>query len=102
MDNTEILGHLLEIEKEAAALVNDAQAEADRRIAEYEKKARSVYDESYRHNAQKLELEFQNNKERVKEQYKIEIENYRNELFGLKKNMDGFSALFNKILSGEG
>ena len=102
MENDEALGHLLKIEAEAAALVNDAQAEADRRIAESEKQNRAVYEERYQTEIERLETEFQKEKEKVKEQYQKELEAYREELSGLGTDMDHFSALFNELLAGEG
>jgi F0F1-type ATP synthase membrane subunit b/b' len=102
MDNDKALSHLLKIEAEAAALVNDAQVEADRRIAESEKQNRAVYEERYRLEAEKLEAELQKEKEKLKEQYQKELEAYREELSGLSAGMDRFSALFNKLLAGEG
>jgi predicted component of viral defense system (DUF524 family) len=102
MENDEALEHLLKIEAEAAALVNGAQAEADRRIAESEKQNRAVYEERYRIELEKLETEFQKEKEKVKEQYQKELEAFREELSGLSTNMDRFSVFFNKLLAGEG
>ena len=102
MDHGEILKSLLSIEKEAAALVNDAQAEAVRRIAENENKNRSLYDEKFLKHAEKLESEFLAKKEQVSRQYKNEIEDYNKELSGIKTDIAGFSVLFNKLISGDG
>ena len=102
MENDGALEHLLKIEAEAAALVNSAQAEADRRIAESEKQNRAVYEERYQKETEKLETAFQEEKEKVKEHYQKELEAYREELSGLSANMDGFSALLNELLAGEG
>ena len=102
MENDEALGHLLKIEAEAADLVNGAQAEADRRIAESEKQNRAVYEERYQIEIEKLEAELQKEKKTVKEQYQKELEAYREKLSGLGTNMDRFSALFNELLAGEG
>ena len=101
MNNDELIGHLLKIEKEAAALVNDAQAEADRRIAESEKHNRDEFDKIYHLHAEKLENEYVKNKEKLKEEYKKEIEAYRNELYAIDINIDGFSAIINNLLTGE-
>jgi len=102
MENDEALEHLLKIEAEAAALVNGAQAEADRRVAESEKQNRAVYEERYRTELEKQETEFQKEKVKIKEQYQKELEAFREELSGLGTNMDRFSAFFNKLLAGEG
>jgi F0F1-type ATP synthase membrane subunit b/b' len=95
------LGHLLEIESEAASLVNDAQAEADRRIAEGEKRNRAAYEERYRAEAEKLEGEFQKDKEKVKNQYQKELEAYREKISALAVDQDRFSAFMNGLFAGE-
>jgi vacuolar-type H+-ATPase subunit H len=95
------LGHLLQIEAEAVALVNDAQAEADRRIAEAEKQNRVAYDERYRAEAEKLEAEYQKEKDTVKDLYNKEIEAYSEKLSAITTNVDRFSALLNELLAGE-
>ena len=45
MDDQELLQHLLDLDNKAAALVSDAQTEADRRITEGEKQNHARYDE---------------------------------------------------------
>jgi vacuolar-type H+-ATPase subunit H len=55
MDDEDIVGHLLKIESEAAALVLDAQAEADRRLAEAEKRSRAAYEQQYQNGLALLE-----------------------------------------------
>jgi vacuolar-type H+-ATPase subunit H len=58
MDNNEVLDHLLKIEAEAAALVDEAQAEADTRITEAEKQNRAAYDKRFIEENQRLEKSF--------------------------------------------
>ena len=101
MDNDETLGHLLKIEAKAASLVNEAQAEADQRIAESEKKNRALYEERFRLQAEMLEAKFNKEKEKVREQYHRALEDYYGEISCIKTNMDGFSARFNEFLAGE-
>jgi vacuolar-type H+-ATPase subunit H len=101
MDNNEVLGHLLKIESEAAKLVNEAQAEADRRIKEAEKYNRAVYEEQYRRECERLECEFNKSKELAREQYRKELELYKEEISSIHVDIDGFSALLDKIVIGE-
>jgi vacuolar-type H+-ATPase subunit H len=98
MENKNTLDHLLQIEAKAAALVNDAQAEADTRIHESEEKNRAAYEERFRAEAQSLEASLRNEKERIREQYNKAIEDYRKEVSGVSINADGFSALLNDYL----
>jgi vacuolar-type H+-ATPase subunit H len=102
MDNDKALEHLLKIEAKAAALVNDAQAEADRRIAENEKKNRELYEQRFSIEAQAKETALRKEKDRLKKQYQKELDDYRQEISGIKTDVDRFSTLFSEIYSGEG
>ena len=102
MDNENTLNHLLKIEAEAAALVNGAQAEADRRIHENEAKNRNAYEEHFKIEAEKRETSLINEKDRLKEQYQKTLDEYKEEIAKVNVNVDGFTSLFNKFLAGEG
>ena len=102
MDNDEVLGHLLQIESEAAALVNDAQTEADRRIAEAEKQNRASYEEHYQTELKRLENEFQKYKEQIRRQYHEEIDAYREKISSINVDTKTFSALLDRLIEGEG
>jgi len=102
MENENTLDHLFKIEAEAAALVNDAQAEADRRIHENEEKMRASYEERFRTEAQARETNLKIGKEKLKEQYQNAIEEYRKEISSINVNIESFTALFNKYTAGEG
>ncbi|MDR2259009.1 MAG: hypothetical protein LBE14_07665, partial [Treponema sp.] len=69
----ELLTHLLKIEAEAAALVNEAQAEADRRAGEGEKTNRARYEEQYGRAAAALEAAYVRDIEGAKAAYTKEL-----------------------------
>ena len=102
MDNDEVLGHLLKIESDAAALVNDAQTEADRRIAEAEKQNRASYEERYHAELKRLENEFQKCRELVQQQYQEEIDTYREEVSSVNVDVNAFSVLLDRLVAEEG
>jgi vacuolar-type H+-ATPase subunit H len=102
MDNEDALGHLLKVEAEAASLVSDAIAEADKRIAEAEKNNRAKYEEKYHMELEKFESEFNLEKERIKDQYQKAMEAHNQLLSGMSTDMKRFSLLFNEHFSGEG
>jgi len=101
MDNDEVLGHLLKIEAEAAALVNETQAEADRRVLEAEKQNHAAYEERYRREGEKLENEFQALKEKIRQQYQTELESYSNKITSLPVDVNRFSALLDRLVTEE-
>ena len=101
MDNNEVLGHLLKIESEAGVLVDDAQAEADKRVAEAEKQNRTAYEERYREESERLEGEFLASKERARRRYREELETYQEQISSMNVDTGRFSALLDKFIAGE-
>ncbi|MDR0878803.1 MAG: hypothetical protein LBN21_12185 [Treponema sp.] len=101
-DNDGVLAHLLKVESEAAALVDDAQAEADRRITDGEKQNRAAYDERYGREAAEEEADYQKEIESVKNQYKKELEAYKEKLNAINADTGRFEALMEELLAKGG
>jgi hypothetical protein len=93
-----ILAHLLQIESEAAALVDDAQAEADRRLSEGEKRNRQRYDDGYSREVAELDIRFEGELRAVKEDYQKQLELYREGLNRMAVNKENFSGLVESLL----
>ena len=102
MENENTLDHLLKIEAKAAALVNDAQTEADRRIHENEEKSRAAHEERFRTEAQLRESRLKKEKDRLREQYQTALEKYREEISGVNADVRRFSDLFNEFIARQG
>jgi regulator of protease activity HflC (stomatin/prohibitin superfamily) len=96
-----ILRHLLGVESEAAVLVDDAQAEADRRVAEGEKESRSRYDEGHSREAERLDGDYAKAVLEIKEDYRKQLEAYREGLADTPVRQDAFSALIERLLFEE-
>ncbi|MDR0450724.1 MAG: hypothetical protein LBH26_05625 [Treponema sp.] len=94
-----VLGHLLKIEAEASALVDDAQAETDRRVAEAEKQNRARYEEEYSRRAAELDAAYSGEIDQVRTDYRNQIEKYRKSLEAITTDQGGFSALLDKFLA---
>jgi vacuolar-type H+-ATPase subunit H len=101
MENKNTLDHLLKIEAEAAALVNDAQTEADRRIRENEEKNRAAHEERFKVEVKAREEALTKEEEEFRKQYRDALEKYRGEISGVNVDVPRFSALFNEFLAGE-
>ena len=101
MEDTDILQHLLEVENQAAALVDDAQAEADRRIKEAEEQNRLAYDEAYQKLTADLEAEHQKSVEAAKTEYDRSLDEYRRSLDTMPREEGAFSALAFSLLVKE-
>ena len=92
------LEHLLNIESQAAALVIEAQAEADRRVRENGDKNHKVYDERYKAEIKSQEESLADEKNKINMQYQKELEAYRENILQLKIDQKSFSDLLNEYL----
>ncbi|MCL2270101.1 MAG: hypothetical protein FWC24_02030 [Treponema sp.] len=99
MDNDEILGHLLKIEAEASALVDDAQAEADRRILEAERQNHAAFGERYQREAERLENEFNAIKENARQRYQAELEAYKEKVSSIPVDVNRFCVLLDRLVT---
>jgi hypothetical protein len=97
----DILRHLLEIEARAAALVDDAQAEADKRIKASEERNRERYEEEYRRRVEQLEVDYKEKIGAAKAEYKTKLDAYRKSLDAMPLHLDDFSCLAEKLLFGD-
>lgn len=95
-----VLQHLLEVESKAAVLVDDAQAEADKRIKGAEEENRAAYEESYRFLVEKLDAEYREKIAGVKAGYNADLEAYRSSLDATPLRQAEFSALAARLLFG--
>ena len=102
MDNNEVLDRLLKIESEAAALIDDAQVEADNRVTEAEKQNRASFDKRFHEENERLEKDFLQAKELAREQFKKEVETYKEKISSVNVNNDRFSNLLDSLVLGEG
>jgi len=98
MDEQDVLQHLLDLENRAATLVNDAQAEADRRLAEGEKENRAHYDEVYSAEVAELEASYNQNLAAVKKDYSSQLDTYLEGIKSISLDKAAFSSLAEKLL----
>ena len=98
MDDSEILQHLLSLENDAAAMVDDAQAEADRKVAEGEKQNRARYDEAYVREVEALEASFAEKIALARDNYRKELETYRDSLKNVPLDREAFFSLAERFL----
>ena len=98
MDDHEVLQHLLNLDTKAAALVDDAQTEANLRISAGERQNRIRFDEIYAREAEALEASFTRDISSVKENYRKQLEEYRENLAAMPLDYKAFSTLAEKLL----
>jgi regulator of protease activity HflC (stomatin/prohibitin superfamily) len=97
----DVLQHLLAVEANALTLVNDAQTEGDRRIAEAEKQNRARYDEQYGAEAAALDGQYEQERAVIQGEYDRELETYRQSLDAMKTDSVSFNRLLDRLLGKE-
>ncbi len=98
MEERDVLQHLLAVENEASSLGAQAQAEADRRVAERENAARAEYGERYGKRVAELDAEFERERERADAEYRNELDAYRAELERKRVDEGRFESLAVSLL----
>ena len=98
--NTEIdaINHLLEVEKNASTLINDAAMEAERRLSQARAKYNSEYKTRYDEIAAQLEADYHNNHKTVEDKYQKDIDSYKESLAAKPQNAEAFSSLLDKLI----
>lgn len=91
--------HLLEIEKTASVLIDDAKIEADKRLSEARSKYNTQYKSKYDEIASVLEADYQKKLEEITTKYKSEINEYKKSLENKPQNEEAFNALLEKYLT---
>ena len=91
--------HLLEIEKNASILIDDAKVEADKRLADARSKYNTQYKSKYDEIASVLESDYQKKLEEITTKYKSEINEYKKSLENRPQDEGAFNALLEKYLT---
>lgn len=98
MEESDVLQHLLHVENEAAALAEEAQAEADKRVAEQERHSRESYLARYGARVAELDAEFEKESSSLAAAYQKSLDAYRDELERRPVDEKRFAALVNETL----
>ena len=101
MDEQNVFRHLLEVEGQAAALIDEAQAEADRRLAEAERRSQARYKEQYGKEAARLDEEYAQQLIAITEAYNSQLDEYQQSLESMIVNPAQFRTLLNSYIIEE-
>jgi F0F1-type ATP synthase membrane subunit b/b' len=94
----DVIDHLLSVEHEAAGLVQDAQVEADKRIAAAKAKADAEYKKKYDKIIADLESDYSKKITEVKEAHKKSSAAYKDRILATKKDTKAFNELLDSLL----
>lgn len=98
MTETDIIGHLLDVEHSAAEVLLDAQVEADRRISEAKAAADCEYKNQYEQLVQDLEQKYVSETSNIEDSHQQAMDTYRKDLSHAETDTAAFDDLMNKFL----
>ena len=101
MEKENTLDYLLQVESKAAAMVNEANEEAERRVQACEKENHNAHEERCSAQVKLLKSLLIENLERSKDDYQKALEEYSNSLSLADINVEQFSSLLNEYLERE-
>lgn len=96
-----VISHLLEVERQAQSLISEAEAEADKRAAEYKAKAESEFKAAHDALIVEMDKAYKEQVEAIKKAHDEEIAAYKRSIEALPQNREAFNALV-RSLAGAG
>ena len=90
--------HLLEIEKQAASLIDSAKIEADQFVSQAHAEYNAAYKEKVEVLSKELDADFQKRHDEILEKYKDEVESYKSSYSAKPQNKEALFSLLDKLL----
>lgn len=94
----EEITHLLEVEKQATTLINDAMTEADKRRNEAHLKFNEQFKLKVNELTEKLTAEYNNSIEQIKQNHAKELEDYKKSMEQKEIDQKAFNVLLDNLL----
>ena len=94
-----VITHLLQVENDASSLVNESQAEADKRIAFARSQADSKYKTEYEQIIAKRDSEYNEKIKSIKELHKKTLQDYKTSIEQIPQNIEAFNLFLKKVLA---
>ena len=98
MTEIDVIGHLLDVEQQAAEMLLEAQTEADRRITEARNQADVEYKAQYEKIVAEFEKNFAANVKEVEDSHSTVMANYRETIESSQIDKASFTSLLDKLL----
>lgn len=94
----EIINHLLEVEKNASILIDDAKIEADRRTSEAKAEYNQEYKEKFDVLAAEKDKAYHEKMQQITEKHAAAMEEFKKSYENLPQNKENLKALLEKLL----
>lgn len=93
-----VISHLLEVEKEASYLVDDALKESEKRLSEARSQLSSKYKKEYESLVKTMDGDFQSKKNDLQKKHDDALAEYKSSVENRNQNTKAFNQLVHKLL----
>lgn len=94
-----VINHLIEVEQNAVAMTENAQAEADKKIALAKTQADSEFKTKFDKIVAECESEYAKKTDEIKNNYSVQIKEYKDKIISSTQDKNSFNKLLDKVLS---
>lgn len=94
----DVINHLLEVEKNASCVIDNAKVEADKRITDAKAKYNQEYRSKYEVLSDEKEKAYQEKIKVLAENHKVEVEDFKKSLETKPQNKEQFNKLLESLL----
>ncbi len=98
MAESDVIGHLISVEHEAASMMQDAQIEADKRLAAAKVQADDAYKKQYEEIIRELENKYQVCTSEISQKKQEDFKKYQEEIQQLPTDVVSFNKLLDSLL----
>lgn len=93
-----VIAHLLEVEKQSSALVDEAQVEGNKRILRCKSQAEEKFYTTYHDMDHQMEVEYNKNLDSLNKEHREQIDAYKQQILAMPKDAQAFNSFMNKTL----
>ncbi|MCQ2582872.1 MAG: hypothetical protein MJ160_03095 [Treponema sp.] len=94
----DVINHLLEVEKAAAALVEQGSVEADKRLSEARIKANQEFQKRVQTETEILEKNYEQELSKLNDNHQQQVSSFKSDLLNLNQNTSDFNKLLDQLL----
>lgn len=95
----DVINHLLQVEKEASLLIEQAVDESTKKVSAAKTKANALLQEKISVSQKELEADYENKVNQLNENHSSLLQDFEKELSGKKQNVNQFNTLFKDLLA---
>ena len=100
MGETDVIGHLIDIEREDSEVLFDAQEKSDAAVAAAKSEAEAEYKSGYESIVKELESNYEQNQAKITGEYSDLLQKFEEKIKSAPKDVSGFNSLLDDLLFG--